>query len=206
MSQDGQIPFSTSSITVYTIGHGNDSLEHFCGLLIDNNIKLLIDVRSAPYSRFKPEFNRESLKAHLKQTDIEYRYAGEYLGGRPKDPQFYKGGEVPPKGIEKSRYLELVDYGAVARSTLYLDGIERLLSYAQERRVVIMCSEENPDHCHRKHLITKSLLERDVTIKHVRRDGTILIESVRANIAVIDKTVEDKAELPEANLEQLSLF
>ena len=206
MSQNGQNPFSTSSIIVYTIGHGNDSLEHFCKLLIDNDIRLLIDVRSAPYSRYKPEFNRESLKAHLEQTDIEYRYGGDYLGGRPKDPQFYKDGEVPPKGIEKSQYLKLVNYDAVAQSTLYLGGIERLIVRAKERRVVIMCSEENPDHCHRKHLITKSLLERDVTVMHIRRNGSILLEGNRANIAVTDKTVDDEVELPNANLEQLSLF
>ena len=47
---------------IYTIGYGNRALEDFLTILEAHQIRYLIDVRSVPYSRFKPEFSKTSLE------------------------------------------------------------------------------------------------------------------------------------------------
>ena len=53
------------TLTVYTIGHSTHSTEGFIELLKRNGIEAIADVRSSPYSRHNPQFNRETLKGHL---------------------------------------------------------------------------------------------------------------------------------------------
>ena len=48
---------------LYTIGHSNHSIDRFIQLLDENGIMILVDVRSAPYSRYNPQFNKEDLQA-----------------------------------------------------------------------------------------------------------------------------------------------
>ena len=157
---------------IFTIGHSNHSLDRFVRLLSDHGIERLVDVRTAPYSRYSPHFNRESLEAALRQHGIEYVYAGKYLGGRPSDPTCYRRRTLPPDG---SDYLHEVDYPEVMKRDWFLRGIARLLALADERRTAIMCSEEDPAACHRHHLIATYLLANhpDVEVQHIRADGTV---------------------------------
>jgi uncharacterized protein (DUF488 family) len=50
---------------LFTIGHSNHSIGRFVELLRLHGIEIVCDVRSTPYSRFNPQFNRESLTAAL---------------------------------------------------------------------------------------------------------------------------------------------
>ncbi len=158
------------NLELYTIGHSNQTTDDLLRLLKENYIHVLVDVRSQPYSRFNPQFNRESLKYALAQATIDYVFAGEYLGGRPTDPTCYKTGAVPEG---KADYLKLVDYSEVMKRDWYQRGIERLLQIAGERLTAIMCSEEDPMQCHRHHLITQTLLKQGVTVWHIRADGKV---------------------------------
>ena len=81
-------------MTIYTIGHSNHEWRDFLVLLHQYGIEMLVDVRSAPYSRYSPQFNRELLAPSLEAEGIGYAFAGEYLGGRPKDPDCYREGVV----------------------------------------------------------------------------------------------------------------
>ena len=159
-----------NNIQIYTVGHSNMEASDLIGLLRRNQIEVLVDVRSAPYSQYTPRFNREALSGTLKGAGIDYAFAGEYLGARPKDPTCYKNGELPPP---KADYLKLVDYQEVATRPWFRRGIERLLEIASERRTAIMCSEEDPADCHRHHLIAQDLLDRGVQVWHIRRDGNL---------------------------------
>lgn len=156
----------------------------FTGVLLTNGVKALVDVRSAPYSQYTPHFNRETLPQILAEVGIDYVYAGEYLGGRPKDPTCYKHGKVPTGKVD---YLKLVDYGEVARRPWFLKGVARLLQIASERPTAIMCSEEDPHYCHRYHLLTPSLEARGVEVIHLRTK---------------EEDTEDDPNLPQ----QMSLF
>ena len=150
-----------------TIGHGNSSLEVFIRLLDDNGIVLLIDVRTSPYSRYNPQFNKENLESALSQHDIQYAHAGRYLGGRPSDPTCYKSRALPEEGAD---YLHEVDYPEVMKRAWFIGGICRLLELADEQTTAIMCSEEDPAQCHRHHLIAKYLMTEhpEVPVRHIR--------------------------------------
>ncbi len=155
---------------VYTIGHSNLSIEQFLRLLTQYGIEVVVDVRSAPYSRYTPHFNHDALAAILNGTGIDHKYAGEYLGGRPKDPTCYKNGQLPEG---KADYLKLVDYPAVATRPWYHKGIARLLDIAAKKNTALLCSEEDPHQCHRHHLITQTLLEKGIAVQHIRGDGAL---------------------------------
>ncbi len=127
-------------------------------------------MRSTPYSQYTPQFNREALTVTLREHGIDYAFAGAKLGGRPTDPTCYKRGTVP---LGKANYLELVDYEAVAQRPWYQEGITRLLQLAAERRTVIMCSEEDPEHCHRHHLIATTLRGKGIQLCHIRGTGDL---------------------------------
>ena len=45
---------------VFTIGHATHPFEAFLDLLRRRGVTALADVRSAPYSRLNPQFNREA--------------------------------------------------------------------------------------------------------------------------------------------------
>lgn len=157
---------------LYSIGHGNHSLEKLISLLDENGIALLVDVRSAPYSRFNPQFNKEGIQRALPDHCIEYAFAGKYLGGRPFDPTCYKNGQLPGEGAD---YLHEVDYPEVMKRPWFRRGIRRLLEMASEQTTAILCSEEDPARCHRHHLIAKHLMAEhpEVEVRHIRGDGTV---------------------------------
>ena len=160
-------------MNLYTIGHSRHPIDKFIQLLIDHQIEVLVDVRSTPYSRFNPQFNKNALQQSLERQPIEYLYAGNELGGRPKDPSCYKNHVIPAK---PSDYLNEVDYSEVMKRPWFLDGIQRLLETARQHTTCILCSEEDPAKCHRQQLIARFLLRAfpEVIILHIRGDGSLL--------------------------------
>jgi uncharacterized protein (DUF488 family) len=158
---------------IYTVGHSNKTDQEFIILLKKHQIDTLVDVRSFPYSRFVPQFNQKKLSQTLTSYGINYKFLGDCLGGRPKDPTCYKNGTLPEG---KANYLELVNYQEVAKRDFYKEGIHRLVNTARDHRTAILCSEEDPNRCHRKHLISKTLIELDITINHIRGDGVLETE------------------------------
>jgi uncharacterized protein (DUF488 family) len=156
---------------IFTIGHSNLTFDAFVRLLtgVDAPITAVADVRSAPYSRFAPHFNRTSLDAGLRAHGIAYQYLGDALGGRPTDPGCYFSGQVPDG---KADYLQLVDYDAVARQPWFQQGLDRLIALATAGPAAVMCSEADPEKCHRHHLIAKALRDRGIAVRHIRKDGS----------------------------------
>src|SRR5450759_5227188 len=69
--------------TVWTIGHSTRTISDFQELLLTNDIKNLVDVRSYPGSRRYPHFNQAELRQALAGVGIEYHHAPK-LGGRRK--------------------------------------------------------------------------------------------------------------------------
>jgi len=178
---------------IYTIGHSNHPLQEFVDLLEKYHVTRLVDVRSAPYSKYVIWFNKESLEHGLSMHKIKYSYAGKLLGGRPTDPTCYRSGSVPEGEAD---YLHEVDYAAVMQRPWFQKGITHLLELAENEATAVMCSEENPADCHRHHLIAKYLMAEfpEWEIQHIRGDGKL------NNAASIHTSVN-----PQPG-EQLSLF
>jgi uncharacterized protein (DUF488 family) len=66
---------------IFSIGHSNLPLVNFCIKLVNYKINTLVDVRTKPYSRWNPQFNRKSLEHHLNLLEISYVWKGQNLGG-----------------------------------------------------------------------------------------------------------------------------
>ena len=149
--------------TIWTVGHSTQDLDAFLGLLRDHSVEVVADVRSQPFSRRNPQFNKDNLRTALLELDIQYVFLGLELGGRPPEPEFYdKEGHVL--------------YGAVARTERFDSGLRRLLQGSNNYRVAMLCSEEDPTHCHRRLLVTRVLCERGISVEHIRGDGHIVHE------------------------------
>jgi uncharacterized protein (DUF488 family) len=144
---------------IFTIGHSNHSLPHFCGLLGANGITALADVRSMPHSRWVPHFNKAALAAALPDAGIAYVYLGQELGGHPKDPALLKTGKP--------------DYAALARSAMFRAGIDRVLEGAKAYRIALMCAERDPIDCHRFLLIARHLAARNIPVSHILANGEL---------------------------------
>ena len=147
------------NFTLYTIGHSNHSIEYFVNLLKQHNIDMVVDVRSAPFSRWCPQFNKETLGGSLKNASIGYEFLGKELGGRPSDKAYYKNGHV--------------DYELLAESEAFKKGITSLLQVAGNGCAALMCAEKDPIDCHRTALICKYLKKYDIDIKHILSDGSL---------------------------------
>ena len=145
---------------IYTIGHSNHPIEHFLALLKQHGIQALADVRSNPYSRFNPQYNREKLQASLATADIRYVFLGEELGARSKDPSVYD---------EEGR----VSYAKLAQTPLFRQGIARLETGMQQLRIAIMCAERDPLECHRTILVSRELEKAGNPVTHILHDGTL---------------------------------
>ena len=74
---------------LFTLGHSNNEPEELLELLRGVGVTALADVRSTPFSRRVPHFNREHLEAFLQHHGITYIFLGEYLGGRPTLMELY---------------------------------------------------------------------------------------------------------------------
>jgi len=145
---------------IYTIGHSNHPIERLVALLQQHHIQALADVRSNPYSRFNPQFNREKLQASLVAAGIRYVFLGEELGARSKDPACYDASGR-------------VSYTKLAATSLFRHGIQRLQTGMQQHRIAIMCAERDPLECHRTILVTRELEKIDIPVTHILHDGSL---------------------------------
>ncbi len=171
------------ALTLYTVGHSDLPIEAFHALLMRHNVQVLLDVRSAPYSKFVSHFNKALLEAYLIANGVEYRYAGQFLGGRPPDPTVYKGEQLPDPDLAREKYLNVVQYDEIMKRDWYQRGIARLIDIVREQAargafVAVMCSEGDPRECHRHHLIARSLIDPTVRVTdsalqivHLLKDG-----------------------------------
>jgi uncharacterized protein (DUF488 family) len=144
-------------ITVYTVGHSTHTAEKFLELLERNGVTAVADVRSSPFSRHNPQFNKDTLSAESKKHGIAYVFVGKELGARSEDPACYTGGRVR--------------YDLLARTPMFKAGIERVLSGAKKYRIALMCSEKEPLDCHRTLLVSRALERLGVSIIHILSDG-----------------------------------
>jgi uncharacterized protein (DUF488 family) len=145
--------------TVYTIGHSNHSIERFIELLKAHGVQGLADVRSHPYSRFCPQFNERRLRTSLEAVGIQYLFMGRELGARATDDAVYVDGKV--------------DYGRLARTQSFQDGLAQVAREAGNRRTALLCAERDPLTCHREILVGRALALRGICSQHIREDGRL---------------------------------
>lgn len=155
---------------IYSIGHGNREFADFVKHLNTYKIEYLIDVRSSPYSKMFPIYNKESLSKQLHELGITYLFMGDTLGGLPKDPSCY----IHYRD-KKNEEVRKVDYNKIEKSDFFQTGLERLKNAdAKGFNVAVMCSELHPEQCHRSKLIGVALQKSGINIQHITKNGEIM--------------------------------
>ena len=145
--------------TLYTIGHSTHTAQRVIDLLQLHNVTAVADVRSRPYSRINPQFNRESFSEKLKAVGIRYAFLGRELGARPQDSCCYSEGKV--------------QYDLLARTDFFKAGLKRVSQGMTTHRVALMCAEKDPLTCHRAILVCRHLVSRGVDVNHILEEGRL---------------------------------
>jgi uncharacterized protein (DUF488 family) len=107
---------------IYTIGHSTHSIENFIKILKSRGITAIADVRSAPYSRFQPQFNRETLTKSLKDFGIEYVFVGDSIGGRSSNEDDYENGRVVYSRLKNSDNFTNFTYKVIKIILILIDA------------------------------------------------------------------------------------
>ena len=133
---------------VYTIGFTEKSAEEFFETLKRVGIKRLIDVRLNNTSQLAGFAKRDDLRFFLRAIcDIEYLVVPE-LAPTKDILESYRGGAGGWEEYER-RYLALLEERKA----------ELLLSREMLKSGCLLCSEHEPDQCHRR-LAAEYLLEK----------------------------------------------
>ena len=144
-------------------------------LLAAHGIEVVADVRSRPYSRFNPQFNRDALISSLEEAGVRYLFLGKELGGKPQDP-------------DRPLADELVwDY--LRSRPQFREGLAKLLEEARHAKVCLLCAEADPARCHRGQLLAPELEAQGVEVRHILADGTILGHS---DVKIVTKKPSQK--------------
>ena len=180
--------------TVLTIGHSTHSAAAFIDLLQGHGVTALADVRAAPYSRFNPQFNRETLADSLGPHGIAYVFLGRELGGRSEDPALYDEGRI--------------SYERLGQTRSFFEGLDRVVKGATEYRIALMCAEREPLECHRCLLIAPALEAQGVSVAHIRPDGRLEPHSdVMGRLLALhglQDSIEDKRLFPRSLAERVT--
>ncbi len=147
------------AVEVLTIGHSTLPYERFLVLLRNAGVTAIADVRTAPYSRHFPQYNRDTLKNELRFDGISYVFLGNELGGRPNDRKLYRDG--------------VADYEKMATVDAFDKGLQRVVEGAKKFRIALMCSEHDPADCHRCLLVSRALANKGIRVNHILSDGAV---------------------------------
>jgi len=140
---------------IFTVGHSDLTFMRFLTLIQANNVNHIIDIRSIPYSRRAPWSNKSRLPEILKPFQIRYTYLGHKLGGKKQ----------PIKRISKQQ--------GISSQADYDDGIHLLLQLSMRDKLALLCAEGDPALCHRQHIIAQTLIDADIKVLHILKNGAI---------------------------------
>jgi uncharacterized protein (DUF488 family) len=123
---------------VYTIGYEGHDVDSFLDKIIQNNINMVIDVRSNPFS-MNFSFIGKRLKTTLAKVNIEYL----------NTPNLGIPGNLRRNLETQEDYRQLFkDYKAKTLS-LQMEKIDWLLGLSESKRIALLCFEKDVDFCHR---------------------------------------------------------
>ena len=148
----------TSQKQIYTIGYSAFEIEAFISTLKQYHITAVSDVRSSPYSKFKPDYNRELLSRTLKEFGIQYVFLGDYLGARFEDKSVYVN--------------RTVDFNTAKNLACFKHGVNRLIEGSKKYTIALLCAEKDPIECHRSILIAKNI-SKIFNVFHILADSSI---------------------------------
>ncbi len=137
----------------YTIGLGESNFAALEPELQALGITTVVDVRSFP-----DDPDSDALAEECRVFGFGYVWMGDRMGTRPRHPSL-----LDAEGR--------TDWEAVRASPGFRAGLGELRALAERGTVVILCSEESPEVCHRSYAVAAALDEGGDTVFHVVRSG-----------------------------------
>lgn len=145
---------------LFTVGHSNQSLPQLIAQLQSQGVNAVADVRSIPFSRRLPQFNRPELEAELPRQGLTYVFLGEELGARRDEPEAYDGLQAA--------------YERVAKLPAFQRGLDRVISgVTKGLTLALLCAERDPLTCHRAVLVSRHLSNHGLDVEHIHGDGRL---------------------------------
>ncbi|WP_321514874.1 DUF488 domain-containing protein [Marinifilum fragile] len=146
------------SESLFTIGYEGRSIERYLNILIQQNIKILCDVRKNPMSR-KYGFAKKTLQNACESVQIKYIHL----------PELGIQGEKRQTLNTQSDYDKLfADYekNILPAESKALNLIHSLVK--NYGRVALTCYEESPNQCHRTRVANAiNQIEETIPLKHL---------------------------------------
>jgi len=166
---------------IFTIGYADLEIDDFIKILKEHHINSLIDVRSTPFSKFHPEYNKPVFSKILEVNKIIYRNYKKEFGARQENSIYYPNG-----------YL---DFSMFTKSQVFIEGMEKIIkAIPLGYKFVLMCSEKDPVTCHRNIMVAKAFYDKGVSINNILSDGSIITQSDVEN-RLIDIYYPDRDQL-----------
>jgi uncharacterized protein (DUF488 family) len=147
------------SQTIYTIGHSTQAIDQFVAKLIKHGVSAIADVRSTPFSRHNPQYNKDELHSELKRNGIRYVFLGDELGARSRDECCYVDDKV--------------QYALLAETPSFKSGITRVVEGACRYKIALMCAEKDPVDCHRTILVARHMIREGFEVQHILANGSL---------------------------------
>ena len=144
---------------VFSIGYTAFLILDFINILKYFKIRLVVDVRSQPYSNRFEDYNKENISQALARSGIYYRNYAKEFGARQTESRFFTN----------DGYLDFEKY---ARSDSFSAGFAKLdESVKSGYTIAFMCAEKNPARCHRSILVTRAFRNAGYNVKHILSGG-----------------------------------
>ena len=137
----------TVRTTIVSIGYEKRDVNTLIGLLTDNDVSTLVDVRLNPISR-KKGFSKTALATALNEAGIEYRHERQL--GNPKENR-----DPFRQGLMSARE-EYQNHLMNGSSAVY----HQIIDLAFTTRIALLCFELDHDQCHRSCILETALTER----------------------------------------------
>lgn len=153
---------------LFSIGHSTHGREYFLSLLRMHHVEYLLDVRSTPYSRYAPAYNKDQIQRFLELYGIQYWHMGHFFGARQENEQLYT--------LETEKGLCL-NFEQFRKTDLFKTGVDNVMKGLNNgRNIALMCTEKNPIDCHRAIMVSKGFLDQGINVKHILPDGNIITQ------------------------------
>lgn len=143
--------------TIYTVGHGNAPFQEIERILRLNGVATVVDVRSIPYSKYAPDFRKDTLVELAAAAGLGYRWMGNRLGGHPRGERHSQDGDDQPSRVD---------------SPSFRGALDEVMALNETGPVALLCAERDPEHCHRRLVLAPELEVRGVEVFHLLPDGT----------------------------------
>ncbi|MCC6127509.1 MAG: DUF488 domain-containing protein [Pirellulales bacterium] len=143
---------------IWTVGHSNRPMAELVGLLTDQSISVLADVRRFPGSKRQPQFAKDSLKSSLQVAGIGYQHF-EDLGGRRNRSR----NDSTNTGWRSVSFNAYADH---MQTNEFQAALQNLMTLAASSPTAILCAEAVPWRCHRQ-LIADALTAQGWEVRHI---------------------------------------